>query len=221
MKHLEACINFLIGEVEGKKIKFETLHPWRTDAMHILQHGLRVKTYTEQIIDREGIILDAEDEIALSVATLLHDVGNIHGKDGHAAKGVEMVQSFLKSINEKDEIINRVNELIYNHSDKKTRNHDIAMNLLKDGDALDEIGIQSVMMGSNWIDRQSAYYFVDLQKQLEEKEFKFIGKVFEILHFDASKEILNEKSRFIESVVKQLKIENGESLTREAIKLHK
>lgn len=215
MNLIEESIKYLINESDGKKITFKSDHPWRSDGLHIVQHALRVKAYVEEIIKKEKIILNDIDKIALPLSAILHDIGSLHGKEGHGEKSVEMIQPFLNKVNIKSEVIKRINELIATHSFKKMRNDDLIMNVLKDADALDEIGMQSILMSANWINRESAFFFVDLEDRLEHKELEFIDKVIKILYFDASKKIVEKRMEFIKLATQQLHIENSGSLSRE------
>lgn len=218
MNLIEKSIKYLIDEVEGKTIRFEVEHPWRKDGFHIVQHSLRVKSYVKQIKKAEGIILNKIDEVALPLAAILHDIGRLYGSENHGIKSVEIIQSFLKSNIQNQDIINRINELIINHSNKNNRSNDLIMNLLIDADAIDEIGIQSIMMCSNWINRDSAFFFVDLQERLENRELEFIEKILLILYFNSSKKIVSGKIEFIKLVATQLQKENSGSLNRESYK---
>lgn len=215
---IDHCIKYLIGEVEGKKIKVESLHPWRKDALHILQHSLRVKSYTELITESENIILDNIDKVALPVAAILHDIGNVQGKYEHAKKGVDMIQPFLETTFNDRDVIDRINELIMNHSNKKERSKDQVLNILVDADLLDEIGMQSVMMCSNWLDKDTAFFFQDFQNRIKEKELDFIEDTLSVTHFESSKKMLQEKTQFVKSIIVQLETENYGSLSRETYK---
>ncbi len=216
---IEQSIKYLINEVDGKKITFESHHPWRADGMHIVQHSLRVKSCIEEIKELEGIGLNDIDTVALPLAAILHDIGKLHGKAGHANTSIEMIQPFLQANNLEPIIIERINELIFNHSNKNERSDDLTMNLLIDADAIDEIGMQSIMMCSNWINRDSAFFFVDLHNRLENKELEFIEKVMEILYFDSSKSLVDKKIQFIRLVTTQLKSENSGSINRETYQM--
>ena len=219
MSLIEKSIKYLINEVDGKKITFASHHPWRADGMHIVQHSLRVKSYIEEIKELEGIGLNDVDTVALPLAAILHDIGKLHGKAGHASTSIEMIQPFLQASNLEPIIIERINELIFNHSNKNERSDDLTMNLLIDADAIDEIGMQSIMMCSNWINRESAFFFVDLHNRLENKELEFIEKVLEILYFDSSKSLVDKKIQFIRLVTTQLKSENSGSINRETYEM--
>lgn len=58
---------------------------------------------------------------------------------------------------------------------------------------MDEIGVMSMFMASNWIDRSNPYFFKLLSDRIEDFEISFIENGFKLLSTQGSKSILNEK----------------------------
>ncbi len=81
------------------------------------------------------------------------------------------------------------------------------MQVLKDADILDEIGIMSVFMASSWIDRSNPYFFNMLSDRIKNFEIGFCDKKIKLLKTETAKSILNVKRNFIVSLDKQLKDE--------------
>lgn len=207
----DKVIKFVIGHVDNQVLDFESCHPWRKDARHILQHGLRIDAYTKRIIKEEGIKLPAEEMQSLEAACILHDLGKLKGNQDHNLTSVDMVNDFLES-NFKQAV--RIKDLIRNHRMKENRGEDKALNALLDADMLDEVGMQSALMCSNWINKDTAYFFKEFEERLFHRELAYINDLIDQVYFQTSKNILIEKKRFIEGLVNQLKIENEGSLSR-------
>lgn len=97
--------------------------------------------------------------------------------------------------------------LIEKHSSKEESIDDYSLKILKDADALDEIGAMSIFMASNWIDRSSPYFFNLLLHRLEREEINYCKKTLEILNTESAKQILLNKIKFISLFANQLKDE--------------
>ncbi len=219
MSLIDLSIKFLISKTNNIEFEYETIHPWRRDGLSKLQHSLRVKSYVERILETENIILNDTDRIALPIASILHDVGNINGRENHEKKSVTLIHDFLKQ-NVKDNLVKeRIIDLILSHRKKEERDNDVVKNLLIDADALDEIGMQSILMCSNRLDRDSAFFYNDLEKRIYDKEIQFAQKTMNILFFETSKEIVKGRIAFIELVVNQLAIENKGSISRDCFEM--
>jgi hypothetical protein len=94
--------------------------------------------------------------------------------------------------------------MIAEHSNKETPESDFCTAVLKDADTLDEIGALSILMASNWIDRQSPFFFHHLQKRLINFEIPFCDEKLSILNTTEAKNILKEKKQFIENFIVQI-----------------
>jgi HD superfamily phosphodiesterase len=144
------------------------------------------------------------------LAAILHDIGRIHRKEEHALLGRNIIYNWLKenqiifnSIEEPDRLL----RLIERHSNKEDKDSDYCLQVLKDADILDEIGVMSVFMASNWIDRSSPYFFQLLSNRVGDFEVSFCDNGFRLLNTETAKAILAEKRKFIELLNKQLKDE--------------
>ena len=77
---------------------------------HTLRHAKHVADTTSKLLSQLGA---DEDEFGLAyVAALLHDIGCVHGKKGHAKAGAEMVEKYIQKFDlfdkEKQTIVNAV-----------------------------------------------------------------------------------------------------------------
>jgi len=201
---------YLVEFLQGKQHKIDTRHPWRKEWEFAVFHALRVETYVSKILNREQHDLSEIEISLLRLAAVLHDVARLEETDDHARLGAEIAAQWLaeNNINKLDEKqIASVVELIAGHSDKEVIEKDYRLGVLKDADTLDEIGIMSVFMASNWVDKKSPFFFHQLRNRLIGFEIPFCDDKFSILNTDGAREILREKKAFIENFIIQLEDE--------------
>lgn len=207
---LEEGKRFLIAYLKDKSIDYENIHPWRNTWEFIVLHSLRVEGYVKKILAGEGIALSDEEVLITRLAAILHDIGRIHKREEHALVGKDIIHNWLRenqgtlnSISDPDRLL----YLIEKHSNKEEDDSDYCLKVLRDADVLDEIGVISVFMASNWIDRSNPYFFQLLLDRLEKFEIDFCDNGFKLLNTETAKSILAEKRNFIELLNKQLKDE--------------
>ena len=203
---LEEARSFLLQSFDGKERETETKHPWRRDWRFAVLHSLRVEAYTVKILAREKHSLSDQEVTLIRLAAILHDLARM-GEDveHHAKLGAEMAEPWLRSQTSlTDGDIASLLEMIADHSNKRDRELDYRKAILKDADVLDEIGVMSIFMAGNWLDRGSAFFFYELHQRLVEHEIPFCDKELAILNTDGARQILLEKKAFIEDFITQL-----------------
>ena len=173
-------------------------------------HSLQVEAYVAKILEREPHQLSEVEIVLLRLAAILHDIGRLEITDNHAQLGAEIVAEWLSralcdSLTRQQK--SSVLEMIAAHSNKGQAESNFSLAVLKDADTLDEIGVMSIFMCSNWIDKQSPFFFHDLRQRLLEFEIPFCEEKMEILNTKAAREILTEKRAFIENFIVQLENE--------------
>ena len=198
---------YLVTFLKGKANGLESRHPWRKDWNFMVLHCLRVETYVMRLLAEEEHHLTENERTSLQVAAILHDIGRLEKTENHAKTGAEIAGRWLRA----DPIgrlqpteIERVVELIADHSNKDQREPDIAKAMLKDADILDEIGAMSIFMAGNWLDRESSFFFYHLQQRLVDVEIPFCDRQLPRLTTPAAKKILNHKKTFIANFIAQL-----------------
>ena len=173
-------------------------------------HALQVEAYVAKILGREPHQLSETEIVLLRLAAILHDIGRLEITDNHARLGAEIVAEWLSGA-PRDRLTRQqkssVLEMIAAHSNKGQAESNFSLAVLKDADTLDEIGVMSIFMCSNWIDKQSPFFFHDLRQRLLEFEIPFCEEKMEILNTKAAREILTEKRAFIENFIVQLENE--------------
>lgn len=207
---LEEGKKFLISYLKGKSIDYETTHPWRKSWEFVVIHSLRVEGYVKRILDGENKTLSHDEVLLTRLAAILHDIGRIHQREGHALIGRDIVNDWLRkdhrilnSLKEPDRLLH----FIERHSDKEDDEGDYCLNVLKDADILDEIGVISIFMASNHIDKSNPYFFKLLHDRVGSFEIDFCDKGFRLLNTETAKLILDEKKKFITLFNNQLKDE--------------
>jgi HD superfamily phosphodiesterase len=207
---LEEGKRFMISYLKGKNIDYETMHPWRNSWEFVVLHSLRVEGYVRKILATEMKDLSHEEVLTTRLAAILHDIGRIHKRENHALIGRDIIHNWLR---ENQAIFNSIKDpdrllyLIERHSNKEDDDLDYCLKVLRDADILDEIGVMSVFMASNWIDRSNPYFFQLLSDRVENFEIGFCDNGFRLLNTETAKSILSEKRKFIELLDKQLKDE--------------
>lgn len=198
---------YLVDSLKGKRNDFETRHPWRKDWEFGVLHSLRVESYALKILARENHPLSEHEIILLRLAAILHDIARLDERENHAESGAEIVAKWLHDNSGYDlrsGDVERVLEMIADHSNKAMRELDYGKAVLKDADTLDEIGAMSIFMTSNWLEPQSPFFFYELRQRLTDYELPFCDKKLSILNTDGAKEILREKKVFVENFIAQL-----------------
>lgn len=191
---------FLVSYLKDKNIEYENIHPWRNKWEFVVLHCLRVEGYVVKLLSRENHNLSEEEIILIRLAAILHDVGRVHMREGHAFLGRNIVEQWLKENSYVSQVIGdtkRLLKLIESHSNKEQIEEDYCLKVLKDADILDEIGAMSIFMASNWIDKGDPYFFQLLYNRLDTFEMNFCEECFKLLNTKAGKEILEEKKNFI------------------------
>ena len=174
-------------------------------------HEYRVEKYVETIIDSENLELSVDDVLLTRAAAIIHDIGKHETKSNHAEKSAEIIFSLFKNglcnyFTESQ--MEKLYEMISKHSNKVDRDiSNICLNILKDADLLDEIGMMSIFMAGNWINKEDPFYFNEVQKRIEHYEIEFCEKGNDLLFTRSAKTILGEKKKFIEFASRQLKNE--------------
>lgn len=211
---IQKAKDFLIEYLNGKNNMWEKTHPWRKSWEFAVQHCFRVESYAVKIIKEEASELSLREIEMIRTAAILHDIGRLeHSEDGkrddHAVVGADVVEKWLYindcllSEAEKIQCLSRIR----NHSKKGELDMDLGSRIIKDADVLDEIGAMSILMSSNWIDRNSPYFYQEMISRLEGFELDFCEKQEKKLSTTAAKSILKEKRDFIRAFTSQLKLE--------------
>lgn len=211
---IEEAKQFLKQYLGERNCSYETIHPWRKDTRYVILHSMRVYSYVLEIIESERDNLKEDEILLIKLAAVLHDIGKSEGKKGHAAKSVEVVKEWLKNnplLGNEIKDLDRLYKVIANHSNKGVFDEDLCSSILKDADILDEIGILSIFMTSNWLDRQSPFFFNELVNRVEGFEIGYAEEQMTKLYTQHSKKILKEKIGFIKGFIKQLRSEIKET----------
>jgi HD superfamily phosphodiesterase len=151
--------------------------------------------------------LSEHEILLLRLAAILHDIARLDQREHHAALGAEIVEQWLQANSSHDlrsGDIERVREMIADHSHKDIPEPTYSKAVLKDADTLDEIGVMSIFMTSNWLEPQSPFFFYELRQRLIDVELPFCDKKLSILNTNGAKEILREKKIFVENFIAQL-----------------
>ena len=208
---LELLKEIQIAHLSKYEVSYETKHPWRLHWKYTIQHSYRVERYVNQILEKEYNKIHESEKILIRAAALVHDIGKSKTRENHAIIGGEIIKACIQ--NEKITFLTKdeEKELIYmisNHSNKEKRDDlNIGLNVLIDSDFLDEIGMMSLIMSTNWIDKNDPNYYALYQKRLEEMEIEYCNNGMKHLYTNMAKEILEEKLKFIRIANEQLKKE--------------
>lgn len=207
---IELAKKFLISYLDGKTCDYEVTHPWRKDSKFIILHSLRVHSYAMKIIENEFYDISNDDKLLIQTAAILHDIGKIHGNNEHAKYSAKIVKAWLDANKEAAFSINNIEKLIRiieTHSDKENNEDDLCSKILKDADILDEIGVLSIFMSSNRIDKNSPFFFNELLERLSTVEIKYCQEKMSLLNTGYAKTLLKNKMDFIEEFNQQLYFE--------------
>jgi len=212
MHLLEEARKFLIECLRDKRNQRENLHHWRKSWEFTVQHSLRVENLALQIMAVEAPLYTEAQTLVLRLAALLHDVARLDVDDvaTHAERAAFLVTGWLDArpdlavqVSDREYLLS----LIVHHSEKDTPGPDLVHGILKDADALDEIGAMSILMCANWVDRTSPDFLADLEERLRMVELPFCDRKLAQLNTAAARAILVQKRQFIAGFASQLKAE--------------
>jgi HD superfamily phosphodiesterase len=204
---LEEARLFLVNSLRDKHNENESRHPWRIGWEFAVLHSLRVETYVTRIVKQDQHSLSEQEITLLRLAAILHDINRLEKREEHAKQGAETAQKWLKESSHtrlSDNNVERVVEMIADHSNKAGSEPDYSKAVLKDADTLDEIGMMSIFMAANWVDMESPFFFHNLRQRLNEVEIPYCDGKLGILNTNGAKEILQQRKAFIENFVAQI-----------------
>ena len=204
---LEQARLFLLNYFRDRRNPFESRHPWRRDWEFAVLHSLRVESYAARILVRENHSLSTEEVTLLRLAAILHDIGRLEKREEHAKLGAEIAKKWLVEASSHSLSLNdveRVAEMIADHSNKTGPEPDYSKAVLKDSDTLDEIGMMSVFMAANWVDARSPFFFHDLRQRLIDVEIPYCERKLGILSTKGAREILQKRKAFLENFIAQI-----------------
>jgi len=207
---LDDARSYLVDFLKGKQNVFETKHPWRKGWEFAVLHSLHVEAYVLRILGREDDRLSESEVTLLRLAAILHDIARLEKREDHARAGAEIAAEWLERNGQyglNAEESRKVLEMIADHSKKEVCEQDFSKGVLKDADTLDEIGVMSIFMTSNWLEHQSPFFFHALRQRLIEVELPFCDQKLSILNTEGAKKILREKRDFVEDFLAQLRDE--------------
>lgn len=191
---------FLVSYLRDRQCEHETIHLWRKDWKFVVYHSFRVDSYVMKILKGEDHKLSRKEIELIRIAALLHDVGRIKDRENHAQTGRIIVKEWLDKNDQISSQIHNIEKLLYmieTHSNKDSLENDFSTNVLKDADILDEIGVLSIFMASNHLDKSSSFFFDDLLERVEGFEMDFCDKKMIKLKTSTAKKILKKKKDFI------------------------
>jgi uncharacterized protein len=172
--------------------------------------GVCRSSFPLKILALEKASLSEHEIILLRLAAILHDIARLDEREKHAESSAKVVEKWLQEHSDHDlkkADIAKILEMVADHSNKEEREQDFCKAVLKDADTLDEIGVMSIFMTSNWLQPQSPFFFHDLRKRLLDVELPFCDQKLAILNTNGAKEILRAKRAFVENFIAQLSAE--------------
>ena len=107
------------------------------DPVHGLTHVENVVLNTIEILKEEN---NADKEVCI-LSSYWHDVGRMHGKEGHGINSAEMLKSELINNNYDKEFVEKCYKAIYKH-DTKEIPETLEGIIVKDADKIDAVGVE-------------------------------------------------------------------------------
>ena len=198
---------YLHDFLEGKENPFEVRHPWRKEWQFAVLHSLHVEVYVQKILSCSPHPLSEHEVLLLRLAAILHDIERMGPRETHAQRGAEIAEKWLQTrlcdaLTEND--VAKIVAMIAAHSNKAMSESDFSNAVLKDADTLDEIGVMSIFMTGNWLEKASPFFFHQLRQRLIDFELPFCDRKLAILNTDGARKLLREKKKFIEGFIAQL-----------------
>jgi uncharacterized protein len=170
---------------------------------YIYYHGERVSKLSIRLRKRLLPNDNSYDEYMI-IASLFHDIGK--GFKPHEKYGAILVKDILREYCSSNEI-DKISELInYHQGPRKDENLSDYIKIIQDADILDRFGTMQI-----WLDfHDSAIKDLPIKLTLDfyKKEFQMYANYMRnLLNFDLSIEIFDEKIKYIASFIDRLNIE--------------
>ncbi len=190
-----------------RKLAYELLaarrsHDYREKGF-IYYHGQRV---AKLAINLRKLIIpddDSNDDV-IRVASYFHDIAK--GIEPHFEYGAILVKEILKEYFTEEELKKIVDIVRYHTLRRKDNDYADYIKIVQDADILDHYGTIGV-----WLDfHYYAYHDLSMEKALEiyEQEYeKQISKVRELLNYDISKKIYDDRVEFQRKFFRRFAVE--------------
>lgn len=193
----------LLEEIACKKMGKVRAHLEREPG-HIYYHGLRVAKLS---INLRKIIFPVESSFddVIYAGALFHDIGK--GIEPHSETGYAVVKHILQEYCEPDEL-NNVSEIVRYHCKRVFPNdYPFWIKIVQDADVLDHMGTTEIWLNFLY----SAYEGRSIDRSLEwyrgDEVKRHLEKMRNALNYNESKEIWDEKVKFVDLFVNRLVIE--------------
>lgn len=193
----------LLQELAYKKMGKIRSHLEREPG-HIFYHGLRVAKLS---VNLRKLILPEETNIddIIFTGALFHDIGK--GIEPHAETGYAVVKHILPEYCESEELI-KISEIVRYHCKRVFPNdYPFWIRIVQDADILDHMGTTEIWLNFLY----NAYEDKSIDKTLEwysgEESKRLSERMRNLLNYNESKEIWDEKTGFVDLFVKRLAIE--------------
>ncbi|MBN1685449.1 MAG: HD domain-containing protein [Spirochaetales bacterium] len=172
---------------------------------YVLHHGQRTANLTGEIMNRITGGPDVFDPV-LYAGALFHDIGK--GFAAHNETGAELAAGLLKDVCAPGEL-DRICHIVRNHCLRKQGLElDDGILAVQDADMIDHFGTQGV-----WLDFLHRGYKHDTQlatvRLWDSDEFRnHVRDMRELLNFELSKELFDDRIEFQEGFLARLKMES-------------
>ena len=170
----------------------------------VYDHGKRV---SEGVISlRKAVSDDDSHDDLLRAAAMFHDVGK--GIEPHAHSGAVLVRDLLKGYATEDEV-SEIARLIAVHADRHPNDekHDLWARLLQDADLLEHYGTYDIWMCFSYYAYNGQEGIQKAADFLENELPQQAARHRELLNFEVSRHIFDEKMAFERSFTQRLLIE--------------
>lgn len=171
---------------------------------HIYYHGLRTAKLSlnlRKLIAPESAQYDNE----IYIGALFHDIGK--GIEPHAETGYAIVNHILSEyLNQKE--LEMISEIVRYHCKRVSPNdYPIWVRIVQDADILDHMGTTEVWLNFLYCAYENRSIDMSIEWYHSEKRKSFDLKLKDLLNFEVSKQIWDEKVEFVNSFIKRLEIE--------------
>ncbi len=169
----------------------------------IYYHGQRVANIA---LELRKMILPTDDNCdeVIIAAAYFHDIAK--GIEPHSYYGSNLVQEILKDYCNPKELA-LICEIIRCHQFRdKSRNYSDYVKIIQDADILDHVGVVEIWMNFSYYAHKDGTLTDSLEFYQTEYD-SLANKMRDVLNYDVSLEIYDEKNLFVKDFIKRLSIE--------------
>ena len=190
----------LINELAVAEMKYKSSRSHKEKG-NKYYHGQRVGSLVKQLSSEIGYNSNTD---VIVIAAWFHDICN--GEDNHEIAGATRTVELLKGFCDANELESIYN-LISKHDSRGSENLSVEVKILQDADLLDHFGCFEIWSAFQYAQKEQLS-MNEIARLMKDSYYRDFESERALLHFEISKQIYDEKRRYILGFVTRLEEES-------------